>query len=366
MRLNMTKLLKLLAAVSGAAAAVLGVTPAFAAGTAADTNITNQASVGYSVGGVSQTAVLSNTDTFKVDRVIKLRVEEAGTTTTGVSPGQTAAVTTFNLYNDSNAPMDVVLSTFQQTGGAGAHSNTDNFDMTAPAVYVESGANVGYQPLEDLAPVSGYIDELAADGPARVIYVVANVPAGRATGDVAAVDLIAQAHLGGTAGAQGTAVNATNFPQNVANGITSVENVMSDTTGSATGDVARDGRHSAKDDYTVSAAALTVTKTSRVVWDPVNLTSNPKAIPGARVEYCIAVTNAAGGAAATSVAVSDTLVSTLAPYGTFGYWTGATVTSGVCSGGTNNGSATGQVVSGTIGTVAAGSTSGFYFQATVQ
>jgi uncharacterized repeat protein (TIGR01451 family) len=54
-------------------------------------------------------------------------------------------------------------------------------------------------------------------------------------------------------------------------------------------------------------AALSVTKVSSLISDPVNLTTNPKAIPGALVEYLISVTN--NGTAATdanSVVVIDT------------------------------------------------------------
>ncbi len=53
-------------------------------------------------------------------------------------------------------------------------------------------------------------------------------------------------------------------------------------------------------------AALSVTKVSSLISDPVNLTTNPKAIPGALVEYLISVTN--NGTAATdtnSVVVID-------------------------------------------------------------
>lgn len=51
---------------------------------------------------------------------------------------------------------------------------------------------------------------------------------------------------------------------------------------------------------------LLVAKTSRVVSDPVNGTTNPKAIPGATMRYCLLVTNS-GSATATGVSVSDPL-----------------------------------------------------------
>lgn len=65
---------------------------------------------------------------------------------------------------------------------------------------------------------------------------------------------------------------------------------------------------------------VSVTKVSSVLSDPVNGTTNPKAIPGAVMEYCILITNN-GAATITSLAVSDTLPTN------FTYATG-TMTSG--------------------------------------
>ncbi|HMO74812.1 MAG TPA: proprotein convertase P-domain-containing protein [Sphingopyxis sp.] len=56
---------------------------------------------------------------------------------------------------------------------------------------------------------------------------------------------------------------------------------------------------------------LAITKTSSIVSDPVNGTTNPKAIPGATMRYCILVTNT-GGATATAIAISDSLPATVA------------------------------------------------------
>src|SRR6185369_17015351 len=72
-------------------------------------------------------------------------------------------------------------------------------------------------------------------------------------------------------------------------------------------DSGRENSENALDDYTVSAANLTVVKTSTVINDPVNSTTNPKMIPGATVEYCITVANAGGAATATNVTITDTL-----------------------------------------------------------
>lgn len=56
------------------------------------------------------------------------------------------------------------------------------------------------------------------------------------------------------------------------------------------------------------AASISVSKTSSVVSDPVNNAAYPKAIPGAVVSYCIAITNNGSGTA-TSVVATDALPS---------------------------------------------------------
>ncbi len=83
--------------------------------------------------------------------------------------------------------------------------------------------------------------------------------------------------------------------------------IFGDAAGSAASDVARDGKHSASGTFTITAAGLTVSKTATVYWDPVNLFASPKAIPGAVITYTVTVTNAAGGADASNVAITDNL-----------------------------------------------------------
>lgn len=56
--------------------------------------------------------------------------------------------------------------------------------------------------------------------------------------------------------------------------------------------------------------SLAFAKTSSVVSDPQNGTTNPKAIPGAVMRYCLLVTNT-GGATATGIAIADAIPATL-------------------------------------------------------
>lgn len=58
------------------------------------------------------------------------------------------------------------------------------------------------------------------------------------------------------------------------------------------------------------STTLTVSKVSSIVSDPQNGTTNPKAIPGAVMEYCITITNP-GSAAATSIVASDNVPPTV-------------------------------------------------------
>ena len=58
------------------------------------------------------------------------------------------------------------------------------------------------------------------------------------------------------------------------------------------------------------AATLNVTKISQVISDPINGTTNPKAIPGAVMQYCILIGNA-GSATVNSVSATDAIPATV-------------------------------------------------------
>lgn len=357
----MTRNFKLLATGSCLVLAILTATPALAAGTASGTTITNTVTVNFQVGGVAQTAS-TGSNAITVDRKVAIRVQESGTATTTVVPGQTAAVTTFTVTNDTNATIDIGLTAAQLAGGSAAHGGTDNFDVTSLGMFVDTNANGTYDAGTDTAVT--YLDEVAADG-VRTVFIVGTVPASRVNGDVAGVTLQGQAREGGAAATQGTIITAT-AGANTAG----VDTVLFDSAGVVAGDVANDGKASDDDDFTVSAAILNVYKQSRIVSDPVNGTTNPKMIPGATIEYCIVVSNGAGGASATSVNISDPLPAQTTydtGYGIFqsGTYTG-TAPSGTCNlDGSAGGTFSAGTVSGTLGTINPGTTRTLYFRATI-
>jgi uncharacterized repeat protein (TIGR01451 family) len=344
-----------LASASGVAVAALGASPAFAEGTGAGTTITNSVTLNYKVGGVDQTAITAS-DSFKVDRKVNLVVAEVGSATTSVSPGQSSAVTAFTVTNSSNASLDFTLAVTQLSGGTAAHGGTDNFNASNVRIYADTNNNGSFDSGTD--QLITYLDEVAADASRRV-FVVVDVPLGRSSNDVAGVRLTATAAETAAAGSVGAAVTQTSGANT-----SEVDTVFADS--NAGGNTARDGVHFAEDDYTVSAAALTVAKSSRIVSDPLNGTTDPKMIPGAVVEYCVAVANASGGATATGVAISDTLPTATTYLSSFGIMVNGTVTGSTCNAdGAAGGSHSNGVVSATLSDVAAGNTRTMLFRVTV-
>lgn len=349
----MTSKLKLLTTGSLTAALLVSAAPAFAAGTTAGTVITNNVTVDYQVGGVSQTQRTAS-DNFTVDRRINLTVAEVGAVTTSVVPGQSGASVAFTLTNTSNAALDFSLAATQQAGGTAAHGGTDNFDVTAFSLFRDVNGNNSYDSGTDTAIT--FADELAADA-SITILVVGNIPGTQLNGDVAGVRLAATAREAGTASALGAAITET-AGANTAG----IDTVFADAAGVV--DAARDGAHSDDDDFTVVTATLNVTKTSRVISDPVNSTTNPKMIPGAVIEYCIAVENT-GSAAATNVAINDAVPGQLS-FNSGTILLNGTVTGASCNAdGVAGGSYAAPNVSGTIATIAAGATRTLVFRATV-
>lgn len=284
-----------------------------AAGTAANTTVSNQSTVSYSVGGVAQTPIPSSPTgnstpgggaptTFVVDNRIDLTVVEVGSANTSVTPGQLNQVTTFRVTNTGNSAQGYQL-TPTNLAGTTLFGNTDNTDVANLRVFVDGNGNGTYDAGVDTATA---IDTLAADANV-VVFIVADIPVGATNGQFANVQLSARAAVAGTAGAT-----------------LATETAGADTPGAVDivfGDAARDATEAAADQYAVSSAALTVTKTSAVVNDPFNGATNPKAIPGAHVEYAIAILNT-GAASATGLQIADPLPASTT-FRTGGYNAGA-------------------------------------------
>ena len=272
-----------------------------AEGTLQGTNVANTASIGYTVGGVAQPAISSNTVNFVVDRRINLTVAEVGGTATSVIPGSIDRVTTFTVTNTTNGVEDFRLLASNDAVGAGtAFNGTDNFDGSNLRVFVDVNGNGTYDPAVDTAT---FIDELGPDQ-TRTVFVLFDIPVSQVNGDVAGVTLRAFAADSGGVGALGADATQTTAGDTA----TVVDTVFGDTAGApnTTGDLARDGSHSDDDQYNVVTAALTVIKSQAVISDPFNGAVNPKAIPGAVIEYCVDINNT-GATQADAIVLTDAI-----------------------------------------------------------
>ncbi len=274
-----------------------------AAGTASGTQINNRATVNYSVGGVAQTPIESSptgnttvgvgngaNTSFVVDNRVDLTVVERSGNATPTNPGLNNVVTSFTVTNTGNTAQGYRL-TPTNVGGT-LFGNADVFDMNNLRVFVDANGDNNYVAGTDIATA---IDTLPADASVTV-FIVADTPLTALNAQAANVRLTAATAVAGTNGA--TLVTETTGPDSP----TTVDVVFAD--GTAGGNTARDGAGFADDQYLVSAAALNVQKTSTTISDPFNNTTNPKAIPGAVVEYVITVSNSTS-TAATGVVVTD-------------------------------------------------------------
>lgn len=345
----------LLGAVSAIALIGLVATPAMAEGTTAGDTITNTVTVDFQVGGVDQTAV-TDSDTFTVDRKIDVTVAAVGASP-NVSAGDTQVVRQFTVTNDSNAVVGYALTAF---GAAGGDYTPDNV-----TIFIDANGNGEYDAGEEIT----FLDSLDEDETVNV-WVAFDVPAGTTNGQTTDIILVADAHEAGV-GAIGAEITATTDPDDP----NAIDTVLADEIGIPGVDGEYQGDHAASHSVTVDAAAMSVVKSSRVVWDPVNLTSNPKAIPGARVEYCIAVTNGAGAALATNVVVDDDLPAEVTFFPDAFGTTGDVIVNGTldgvtgfCTGGTE---VDGYTISDTnvnesLLDISGGQTRTLYFQVTIQ
>ncbi len=269
---------------------------AMAAGTPSGTTVSNTATLDFTVGGVNQTPIASNSADFLVDNRVDLIVTTLDVAAVEVVPGALAQVMSFSVTNQGNTVQDYSLQALAATGTF--FGVTDNFDGANVQVFVDGNASGIYEPLVDTAT---YIDELAADA-VTTVFIVADIPIGQADDDAALYDLWAQTAAGAGVGSQGADIltddAATIDDPNL------VQIVFGDGAGSV--DVAQDGAFSSRDAFHVVSAILDVAKSSVVVSDPFNGISNPKSIPGATVRYSLTVSNT-GNANATSLSLVDAI-----------------------------------------------------------
>jgi uncharacterized repeat protein (TIGR01451 family) len=257
---------------------------AFAVGTPSATPIVNTATVNYSVASVAQTPI-NAAATFVVDTVVRLNVTGSGSNKV-VRPGEANVFQTYTVTNTGNAASNFGLAIANQGG--------DQFNIVLPGsgtpgtdglvIHVDGNGNGTYEPANDTATS---ITNLAPGS--ITVFVVGDTPTAAVNGNLAVVRL--------TADARDPASPGGNDPWSATAGADTamgVEVVIGNLTANA------------DDTFEVQTAALSVTKSSAVIRDPITIApALPKAIPLAVVEYTITVSNAVGAQPATLTSISD-------------------------------------------------------------
>ncbi|MFT7409737.1 MAG: putative repeat protein (TIGR01451 family) [Oleispira sp.] len=254
------------------------------------TGISNTASLKYQVNGTDIDET-SNTVAFKVDRKVIFSVTDNQTATDPVvvNAGDDA-VTVYTIQNDSNAPISFKLPV-PPAGTTYSYLNPTNTIMT-----VDSTDAAAIIPL-----ATGN-----ANTPVTIeITVTLTVPNNAESADqvftplkIVAVEPVDNADIGGgvTAGDPIIATPSTvAWDNNVIQTITIGDLLNADGVSVELNNT---------QEFIVAASNIALVKSVAILSDPVNGTTNPKAIPGAVVEYTLTITNA-GLIAATGVVLSN-------------------------------------------------------------
>ena len=269
----------------------LGSMSAMAAGTAAGVEVTNSATLSFSVSGVAQTPVTSNEDTFVVDKKIDFILENKDAEQVIVVPGSTEQITTWQIVNEGNLAQKFAFTATQLTGGESVYGDADTHDTEALVLEYDNGG--AWTPLTTL--------EIAPDATISV-RIKTDIDITRVDGNVMNIALTAQAvDASGAAEVATAGVDTQN----------QVDTVLAEGAGAA-GDVKEDGIFVAWGGYIVGAPNLQLTKTSCVLKDPVNnVSADAKRIPGATVLYMLDINNIGTSTDAENVEITDVLAATL-------------------------------------------------------
>lgn len=284
--------LKTLAFIAASSAMTL---PAFAADyditefdTLFGTDISNTATLKYQVNGTDIDET-SNTVEFKVDRKVIFSVTDnhTGTDPVVVNAGDIAS-TTYTLQNDSNAPISFKLpippaGTEYKYGSVTITSSTDAASTDLIVNLPAGNVNDTTDQVDIIVELTVPNDADSGDDIFTPLTIVAVEPADSTViaGGVTAGDPIV------------ATLDSVAWDEDVIQTIT-IADLLDGTSIKLAND----------QEFIVSASDIALVKSVAILSDPINGTTNPKAIPGALVEYTLTITNS-GLIAATDVVLSD-------------------------------------------------------------
>lgn len=303
---------------------------------AANDTISNTATINFDVGTVAQTPIGSSptgntsgagtpTD-FIEDRVINFTVtQEAGASVAAV-PGSLLQYVPYIIQNNGNGAHGFLLSAVHTDGVADPYviTNNDIFTPTSMQTYIDVDDDGAYVPGND-----GTVEFVATLAPTATVrvFIVSTIPTIQndlltpvANDDLGVVTLLAQASVDGTSGIAADAITnddngnispagtysaagavAAGTASDIVDDPATMQSVFNDPAGTedSTGaaGATQNGQMADASSYIITTSALTITKVSKVIYDPINLDAsvtvgNPKAIPGAYIQYTITIANA--------------------------------------------------------------------------
>jgi uncharacterized repeat protein (TIGR01451 family) len=259
--------------------------PVFAAGTTANSSITNTISVSYMSDGNAINTPNAASDAFVVDEKINFTlVPQDAPTTVTVQPAEDDAILTFLLTNTGNDARDFDIDVAVTDDGAPLGLTFDPTGSGADgtySIYTSPIAGTGQDTLYNPAGFVG-VGPLGADE-AIYVKIIAQIPDDAEQDEDDIFDVTAQPlNAAGT----GTQDEAAAFDP------TTKEAVY--------GDAGANGTETAQEQFTVSSAMISATKTVSVVSENRGGTfscafeaseGGEAFIPGACVEYTITLTN---------------------------------------------------------------------------
>lgn len=263
-----------------------------AAGTTSGTDITNTAKLNFNVGGVAQTEVTSNEDTFVVDKKIDFILTHEDTPKhLIVVANKEDEQRSFKLVNESNDAQKFSLAVSDLVGDT-YDSKVDNAVMQNLEISIDNGTTWVAGPIATL--------DIAADGE-LIVLVRGDVLASATDGEVMNVQLEATAvEADGT-----TAETSTTTADDKA----AIDTVLAEGAGITDfSNIEFNGKYSAWAGYLINTPNVSLTKLSCVSTDEVTTdATKAKRIPGATVVYVFDLNNTSATTDASGIILTDTL-----------------------------------------------------------
>jgi uncharacterized repeat protein (TIGR01451 family) len=269
-----------------------------AAETTYNLDISNTAQLSYSINGTSISAP-DAIAVFKVDRRVKFTMSNSSSEDISIEAGKTAS-TTYTLTNDSNAPIDYKL-TAPASGSGITYTIKHPTDNTQDIEIDSSTTDVD---LLTISLTQGDGDDLTLDDK-RSIIVTVTAPdnATNTTEITSSLKVVAVEPSNESLFSAGVVITKGEIIIPTPTADSWEENVLQTVVAPSLID---ENTITITDDqkFVVDAADISLTKLVSVISDPINDTTNPKAIPGAIVQYTLTIVNK-GSLPASGISITD-------------------------------------------------------------